>query len=466
MGSEFFGKRWKIIIPFLLALAFLLDGIFFEQPPSPVPWTEFITSGFNVFDWNVYVVTNDSIEYSEEFNPSYSLTPPVYHWFIQLFGKTNTIEKRKATSAAINVFDNLSDPCYGQGYHNLGGEGFVDRLSNPCYRVVFVQKVLFLAALVLMCVALSNFIPPPIVGITIFILFKRAFFAGQINGILSEGLTQTILIVVASILIFFINKPQKILVPLAGFFCAAAYLTRPAAAYATVLLFCMVIYGLSKDWRRYLSVSLLSFFLVGLAYTFEATRIPQNKEGVNVTSDFQRNIVNFGYAALLAEPADVALMPDTLSQNVLKDVIIFREKKNFRYVDRLLMQRVIRLLRDDYNIKYFSKETSDLFKNVCSPILEKYYWKYIKLQLSTLKYAISTVPNYTRIGGYYSYTRYYVRKLLSFWLPILAAIVLINFFIHSPWRWVSVTFVLVHYANCLITVVFGGIVNYRYINDV
>lgn len=93
-----------------------------------VVWTLIGRGENDLLNWSRYHITNDSRGYVRPFHLK-SLTPPVYHWFVQ--------------AASVTGYEGTPP----LGTTTLAETSVLERLAEPLYRVVFVQRLIFLGSI-------------------------------------------------------------------------------------------------------------------------------------------------------------------------------------------------------------------------------------------------------------------------------------------------------------------------------
>ena len=253
-----------------------------------------------------FALEPDSGSYLVEWNIN-SPRGPGYPWFIHALSNVD------ATAAIRNL-----------------PVGEYVTAEHPLQLVSNAQIFLLLGSgLTLMFVMMRVFNSPLPPLIFLALLRYHYFIWQELNHILTEPLMQAcVLFAVTSCLGFFKTR-NKWLLYITALFLGYAYLTRPAAIFASLILAAALLYALFYNWKRYWKHALgagalyMAVFLVPNVAVFV-----QSGQIASSASSYQYLII---HALRSAQPADMDLLPTLEMKEWFADAIAIRSAADIKY---------------------------------------------------------------------------------------------------------------------------------------
>jgi len=387
-------------------------------------------------NWNVYYLNPDSITYIARYEDQSLQISPGYPLFIEL------------VTAGTNFTHTVNNPRMG---HPVEGAA-----NDPLLLVTRTQKVMLLLASVITCIALMGLINSPLPVLLFLGLYEFGFFSELINHLLSETLAQAWLLLILATFFTFFWKRWRVLLPLAGIFCAGLYLTRPAGVFCGVLLAAMFLWALLVNWRSYWLSCVITFFIgavlvsLPVIYTYLVTGF--------MTPTALYSDVKIAFALQIAHPQDVNFMPDENARLFLTKAIALKQendaiiKAGMSPDDELYIFYPFVGDNVSLTVKAFqetqpngtSLEWKKLSADVSRIILAQHRSEYYSLGLKTFWYA-TTRLSLDRIT-LYPYT---------FWFLVTSCLI-IALLLRGWIGYCSITLILTHLFHLMIISFFGS----------
>ncbi len=210
--------------------------------------------------WDVFYLTPDSITYVI---PGFTERPPLYPLFIQ------ALTQGRDLSSEINTYP-LRRP--------------IKQNRSELMKVAKAQKVLVLAASMILCGVMMAAMRTPLPAVLFLWLYNAGYFSPLIDEIIPETMVASLLFLLLAVFIGYLQKPRSIYLLLAGLLTAALYMTRLAAIFTIVIPLAMIFWGwLQKRWRILPwagLTALLFFFLISVKIIPQTNLATSSKFGV------------------------------------------------------------------------------------------------------------------------------------------------------------------------------------------
>ncbi len=284
-----FGLRGRLegraVLAVRLALcAALATAVFFSQLPR----------------WSLFYVARDSSTYVG-WSPD-SVRDPAYPLFVRL-----------ASGGDLDL----------TGYEMDAPQR--DRRGDPVLRVVQGQKLLRIAALAAVYLALSGGLSPPLVAVALFWI-SGGLLLNPVHddSLMTEAFVQSLMLALVAVFFQYTRDRRGEWLPVAALLAAGMYLTRPAAVYAAGFLGAMLLQlAWGRRWKQFPIFAASLALLVALALTPPLLRMRAG-EPSPMAPLYQ--LVQIGWALQFAQPADIGLMPDAETREFLERALVKRDE--------------------------------------------------------------------------------------------------------------------------------------------
>ncbi|MBF0368097.1 MAG: hypothetical protein HQL52_01465 [Magnetococcales bacterium] len=176
----------------------------------------------------------------------------------------------------------------------------------------------------------------PLLGIALLITVL-AFTLGQtglvmteINFLLSETLAQSVLALLAGVGVLFFGGGQARWLIAAGALCGILYMIRHAGIFGVVFFGWMALFGLWRDWRRYVGPMALAMACFVAVASMQSFHRYQEQEIVEVAPVF--SLVLATLALQFADESDLAHQPDPLHRRYLREALALKKTEDAKRV--------------------------------------------------------------------------------------------------------------------------------------
>ena len=304
-----------------------------------LPFVFVLTVCYGVLaDWNRFYVAPDSIGYVKQ---NYSIRPPVYPLFVTLVTAGSDFDH---STARFEDHEPVYDP------------------DEPLMRVARAQKVFLFACSIVLAFSIVSALGvwmSPLVTILMLWLFVNRFFPLEMDYILVEALVQGELFLLLAAMFLFFKTRNGLFLSLGGVLVAVTYLTRSASAYTGIFLAAMFLWAFINDRRRHWK-SLLVSTLLFAGFVMLPVLFGFFRTGKVVLSP-QYASAKVLFAIQLAQPEDIAVMPDEQSREFLSLAIAGRDRQ---------AERIRAEYADSHMLQYFNMMASNVWL-VAYPIADE-----------------------------------------------------------------------------------------------
>jgi hypothetical protein len=371
---------WRFLLPFLLALMVAYFVLVVVEPHVPqgcraeVPYSA----------WDAFCTEPDSASYYFGYQAG-SSRQPLYPLFIRL----------------VTMGANFNPALWAQ-QHTVAVA--VSDSHDPLHRVERAQIVLLLAAALAACATMMALLQSPLPAVLFYLMYDFFLFpAWELNQILTECLVQAWLFLLIAVFLAFLWKGQKLLLPSAAILCGVLYLTRQAAAYTSLFLAAMILWGLLSNWRQYWRSAAASGCLLAGLIVIPDVYAYFMLGSLSAAQDNLQYQYRIAYALQVAQPQDAALMPDEESRLWLRKALKVREAEHLK-VDQfckgdIYCQQVYYINYNLYSVATppgFSRpDLPRFFMKISTPILRRHWLDYLLFGFRSWKLGL-TQPKVAR----------------------------------------------------------------------
>jgi hypothetical protein len=201
--------------------------------------------------------------------------------------------------------------------------------DHPVLLLIKTQKIVYLSCVLLSAMVLMRRIFAPIIFVGVLWFFNNGYYPAEIDGIMSEALTQAWLFVLVAITVYSILSPSIFYLYLLAIGCAFHFHIRSAGIYVVVIFAWVALYLVLLDYTRYLKAAvgavLTLVFLMAMPsiYRYIATGF---FSPAPMYADSR-----IAFALEVAHPEDVEIISDPQARELLVKMFALKNELDSGY---------------------------------------------------------------------------------------------------------------------------------------
>jgi hypothetical protein len=364
-----------------IILSIVLGAILFND----FRYRDLVIDSYGAISWNTFFISADSMGWTSPYTVD-SARPPVYPTFVRLVLRLFGFDPDRIDWSIIPM-----------------GARTAILTDHPVLLLIKTQKIVYLSCVLLSAMVLMRRIFAPIIFVGVLWFFNNGYYPAEIDGIMSEALTQAWLFVLVAITVYSILSPSIFYLYLLAIGCAFHFHIRSAGIYVVVIFAWVALYLVLLDYTRYLKAAvgavLTLVFLMAMPsiYRYIATGF---FSPAPMYADSR-----IAFALEVAHPEDVEIISDPQARELLVKMFALKNELDSGYRAKGNITSGLQLLGS--NLYYVANVLSDslhydhvlkrkLFLEISEPILKKRWQGYLALILESFGNAVNGISRLSK----------------------------------------------------------------------